>query len=100
MTRLQINRETGHYEPDPSAPVATVARDDGWQKLVISALGAIVLLVAGWVWADAQQAKTDTANTIRQFGERLATQEEATRGVRESLIRIENGVNELRRDRP
>lgn len=95
MTRLQINRETGHYEPN-----ARNGDDGGWQRTVIAALGAIVLLVAGWVWADAQQTKTDTARTIQQFGERLATQEEATRGVRESLIRIENGVNELRRDRP
>lgn len=73
--------------------------DSGWRQAVIAGLGALVLLIAGWVWQDAQQAKNDTATTIRQFGERLATQEEATRGVRESLIRIENGVNELRRDR-
>jgi hypothetical protein len=91
MTNLHINRDTGHYEPSASD-------DGGWQKTVIGALGAIVLLVAGWVWADAQQTRTDTAKTIQQFGERLATQEEATRGVRESLIRIENGINELRRE--
>jgi hypothetical protein len=96
MTNLQLtSRENCPHEPD--AP--TSASDDGWQKFVIAALGAIVLLVAGWVWTDAQDAKKDTANTIRQFGERLATQEEAMRGVRESLIRIEAGVNELRRDR-
>lgn len=91
MTRLHINRDNGIYEPFREAG------DGGWRGVLIAGLGAIVLLVAGWVWNDAQQAKNDTATTIRQFGERLATQEEATRGVRESLIRIENGVNELRR---
>lgn len=84
--------ERGAVAPDSGA-------DSGWQKPVIAGLWAIVLLFAGWVWADVQQTKTDTAKTIQQFGERLATQEEATRGVRESLFRIENGVNELRRER-
>ena len=95
MTNLQLtNRENCPLEPD-----AQNSSDDGWQKFVIAALGAIVLLVAGWVWSDAQDVKKETATTIRQFGERLATQEEAMRGVRESLIRIEAGVNELRRER-
>jgi phage shock protein A len=75
----------------------------GWQKAALAALWAVVMLFAGWMYsssADAARkdadARAETSRTVQALSERLATQEEATRNIRESLRRIEEGVNDLR----
>lgn len=70
----------------------------GWQKTAIAALWAVLLLFATWVYSDAQAARADMAKTIQASVERIATLEEAVRGLNRSLDRIEAGVNELRRE--
>jgi hypothetical protein len=76
---------------------------NGWQKPAIAGLWALVILFAGWMWlantaalkdgADQQRA---TEALVRQSQERIATLEEAVRGLTRSLDRIETGVNDLR----
>lgn len=75
------------------------ANNNGWQKAAIVALWAVLLMLVGWIYSDAAQARAEQTKTIQALSERVATQEEATRNVRESLARIETGVNELRRER-
>lgn len=79
-------------------------RHDGWQ---VKALGAALLLamsLAGWLWTanttaiqDNKEKQEVTARTLQRVAERIAVQEEAVRNQRETLQRIENGVDELRR---
>lgn len=83
-----------HHDIDNSRP-----RSESWQKPAISALWAVLLALVGWIYVDAATARADQAKTIQALSERVATQEESTRNIRESLVRIELGVNELRRER-
>ena len=78
----------------------------GWHSVAMGGLWVLVLLFAGWVWAEAKDAREEMAQTIRVHAqqsaadrERIAILEESTRNMRESLQRIETGVNELRRGR-
>lgn len=71
----------------------------GWQKAANVALWAVVLMLVGWIYADAASARAEQAKTIQALSERVATQEEATRNIHQSLERIESGVNELRHER-
>lgn len=77
-----------------------------WQQIALGGLWVLVLLFAGWVWTEAKDAREDMAAAIRVHAqqssadrERIAILEEAARNTRESLQRIEAGVNELRRGR-
>ena len=74
------------------------ANGNAWQKPAIAALWAMVLLFGGWAWTDATNARGELENRTRASVERIATLEEAVRGLNRSLERIEAGVNELRRD--
>lgn len=65
-----------------------------------------MLLFSGWMWSantaalkDASEKQAALETIVRQSQERIATLEEAMRGVARSLDRIEGGVNEIRRDR-
>jgi hypothetical protein len=72
---------------------------NGWQKPAIAGLWAVLLLFAGWIWTMNAQAQRDASEKLQSSQERIATLEEAVRGLTHSLDRIEAGVNELRRDR-
>lgn len=87
--------------------VVTTNGTSGWQKPAIAGLWALVILFAGWMWSmneasqKAAAAKTDAAvETVHLSQERIATLEEAVRGLTRSLDRIEAGVDELRRGEP
>lgn len=70
---------------------------NGWQRPAIAGLWAILLILVGWIYSDAATARAEQGKAIQALSERVAIQEEATRNIRESLLRIETGVNELRR---
>jgi hypothetical protein len=74
-----------------------------WRTAAISGLGAVVLLLSGWSYADSRAAQQQSSATISALAdaqridrERIAILEEANRNVRESLQRIESVVNEIR----
>ena len=74
-----------------------------WKNALIGGLWAMLLLFAAWAYADSRSARAEAAATdlrlsqqVQEDRERIATLEEAMRGMRESLARIESGVNELR----
>jgi hypothetical protein len=73
---------------------------NGWQKTALAALWAVSFALAAWTWQTTADAQRDTATKLQASQERIATLEEAVRGLTRSLDRIEAGVNELRRDRP
>ena len=75
-------------------------------KAVVAALWLVVILFAGWLWSNTNEARADMNREIAKVRaeqqidkERIATLEEATRNIRESLSRIEDGVNNLNRER-
>jgi hypothetical protein len=79
-------------------------RHDGWQVKGLSAALLLVMSLAGWVWTanttaiqDNKEKQEATARMLQRVAERIAVQEEAVRNQRETLQRIENGVDELRR---
>lgn len=72
---------------------------NGWQNKVTGALWAVILLLAGWTWSDAQSTRDELRRQTQANAERIATLEESVRGLNRSLDRIEAGVNELRRER-
>jgi hypothetical protein len=72
---------------------------NSWQKPAIAALWAVLVLFAGWMWTTNAEAQRDAALRLQSSQERIATLEEAVRGLTHSLDRIEAGVNELRRER-
>lgn len=75
----------------------TEKQRDNWQRAVIAGLWAVLLLLVGWIYADASSARADQLKITQALTERVAILEEANRNVRESLKRIEDGINELRR---
>lgn len=86
--------------------MAAESNGNGWKTAAISALGGALLLLAGWTWSGANDTSRDIQQRIqavqaetKALSERVATQEEATRNIREALQRIENGINEMRQDR-
>ena len=77
-----------------------------WQKPALAALWAVLLMFAGWMWVTNQAAQTEMRSDIQAIRQDRATDlqrtailEEAVRNQRESLQRIEAGVDELRRER-
>lgn len=88
---------------DPDTPRES---GNGWQKPAMAGLWAVVLLFAGWMWntnasalKDASDQQQKLAAEISASQQRIATLEEALRGLSRSMDRIEDGVNELRRER-
>lgn len=79
---------------------------NAWQKPVIAALWAVLLIGAGWVYSDARDTRKTVQATVKALEttdqeslQRIAVLEENARNVREALKRIEEGINELRRER-
>jgi hypothetical protein len=77
-----------------------------WQKPAVAGLWAVVILFAGWMWnanaaalKDMSDRQLQTEEVVHQNQQRIATLEEAIRGLTRALDRIENGVNDLRRER-
>lgn len=77
----------------PSSP------ETNMQKLAISALWAVLLLVAGWGFVDSRDARAETRDAINQIRidgskttERVAVMEETIRNQKEQLNRIERAV--------
>lgn len=87
-----------------------VTNGNGWQKPAIAGLWALVLLFLGWLWTANDSARRELGDRLEKAQasataaslsnqERIATLEEAVRGLNRSLDRIETGVDELRKDR-
>lgn len=75
-----------------------------WQRPTLLAGGPLILLLVTWLWTENTTAIQENKTRLERIervnqtqSERIATQEEATRNIRESLQRIENGIEELRR---
>lgn len=86
-----------------SEPSIRNGNGNGWQKTAIAGLWAVVLLFAGWMWQanasalkDATDRQAATEAIVRQSQERIATLEEAIRGLQRTMGRIEDGVDDLR----
>lgn len=76
-------------------------------KTILSALWAVLLIISGWVYVDAresrQEMRADISGVQIQMSDtrsRVAVLEEALRNQKESLTRIEQGVNNLQRKTP
>lgn len=76
------------------------------QKALIAALWVVVLMFAGWAWADAKEAQAETRQQLTQLSERqgatdrnVAVLQEIAANQKEALVRIETGVNEIRSNR-
>lgn len=93
-----------HIGPSPGpAPESEMSTA---QKAVIAALWGVVIILAGYVYSDSQSQRSAMASELQKVRadqqlsvERIAIQEESMRNVRESLKRIEEGVNTLNRER-
>lgn len=76
---------------------------DSMKTAAITALWALLMLVAGWGFVDSRDARAETRVDIAQLRtdvtdsrQRIAVLEEAMKNQKEALVRIEDGVNELR----
>lgn len=79
-------------------------RHDGWPVKALSAALILAMSLAGWVWTanttaiqETKDRQASAEQVIHQNEQRIAVLEEAVRNQRESLQRIENGVDDLRR---
>lgn len=72
-------------------------RRDGWPKPLVGVLGIVLMAVFGFIATDYATTKSEMVKQINNNSQRLAVLEEANRNVRESLARIENGIEEIRR---
>jgi hypothetical protein len=100
--RLLETAAMTHIGPSPGRTGETTQTVKG----VIAALWVVVLLFAGWMWSDSRDQRKVMADELfkvradqQSATERIAIQEESMRNVRESLKRIEDGVNALNRER-
>jgi peptidoglycan hydrolase CwlO-like protein len=69
---------------------------NGWKTAALGALWAVLMAMFGWIATSATTANADLAKTISADQQRIAILEESQRNMRDSLKRIEDGVNELR----
>jgi sigma54-dependent transcription regulator len=69
----------------------------GWRSYLLGTSGALLFALVGWTATDAATARTEMSRELAASAQRIATLEEANRNMRESLARIEAGVDELRR---
>ncbi len=76
---------------------------DTMKTAALTALWGLLLLFAGWGFVDSRDPRTETRVEIPQLRsdvvdsrQRIAVLEEALKNQRETLVRIEDGVNELR----
>jgi septal ring factor EnvC (AmiA/AmiB activator) len=69
---------------------------NGWKTTALGAVWGLLILVAGWIATDATTARTKMADDLASDRQRIAVLEERDRNVRESLVRIEHGVDDLR----
>jgi hypothetical protein len=83
---------TSITEPNPRE-----SNGSGWKTTAIGALWVVLLMVVGWIATDATTARTKMADQIAESQQRIAILEESQRNLRESLKRIEDGIDELRR---
>lgn len=89
MTELLINRPA-------SAPANG---SNGWKSVIIAGLFTACMAVIGWMATDSQTARNRMTERIDDQAQRIAVLEEANRNTGAALRRIEEGVNEIRRDR-
>lgn len=73
------------------------------KNILISGMFTILLLVVGWVYAEGKEARAITVAAVAELQagritdlQRLATLEEAVRGLSRQLDRIEQGVDEVK----
>jgi type VI protein secretion system component VasK len=78
-------------------------RQDGWQLKALTAALILLMALAGWVWTanttairDNKEKQDATAEALQRLAERTAVQEEAVRNQKDTLQRIEKGIEELR----
>jgi predicted GTPase len=78
-------------------------RQDGWQLKALTAALILLMALAGWVWTanttairDNKEKQDATAEALQRVAERTAVQEEAVRNQKDTLQRIEKGIEELR----
>lgn len=70
---------------------------NGWKTAALGALWAVLMAVVGWNATNAANANAQLSKMVADDQQRIAILEEAQRNMRESLKRIEDGVDELRR---
>ena len=77
---------------------------NGWPLKALTVSLLIISALAGWLWtanttaiAENARKQSDQAVVIQQSQERIATLEEAVRGLTRQMDRIEAGVEDRRR---
>lgn len=70
----------------------------GWRTAALSASGAILFGVIGWVATDATTQRDKMAGDIAASAQRIAVLEESNRNIRESQQRIEKMLEDIRRE--
>jgi hypothetical protein len=71
---------------------------NNWQKAALGALWGVLMLLGSVAMANAHATQIEQAKVIGAQAERIARLEASIEDTRESLHRIEDGVNELRRE--
>lgn len=72
---------------------------DAWRPTLMHGMWAVLILMVSWMATDAASARKEMSEQIASSVQRIATLEESNRNMRESLQRIESGINELRQQR-
>lgn len=70
----------------------------GWRTAALSASGAILFAIVGWIATDATDSRNKMSAEIAANAQRIAVLEESNRNVRESQARIEKLLEDIRRD--
>lgn len=84
-----------HLGPSPGGRRG--AAGESWQRPLIGVLYGVLFAIVAWMANDAATARAEMTKQINDSVQRIAILEESNRNMRDSLLRIESGVDELRR---
>lgn len=74
-----------------------MAINGSWKTPALSAFGAVLLLLIGWIATAATTDRDRMSAEIATSIQRIAVLEESNRNIRESQARIENVLEDIRR---
>lgn len=85
MTSLAIDRQ------------APSTNGNGWKTTVMGALWGVLVLLVGWIATDASTSRAEMQKDIAASARQIAILEESNRNMRDTLSRIEDVVEDIRR---
>jgi sigma54-dependent transcription regulator len=82
--------------PQGEQDMAESYSNGGWRSYLLGITGTCLFAFIGWTATDATTARNEMNKELAASVQRIAILEESNRNMRESLARIEAGVDELR----